>query len=198
MKRLPRVLIGTGIIAGVSTLVMKLLTDANVAALKNTVTSSPSGSQPLITVHLTGYWPFQPGLTAAERRMEGAPVDRKGQPLHTVEDFLAGDSDHVSLSGDPDIFPYGQRIDVPWGDKTIVGRVTDTGGHFHGAGKVYRVIGAEPIDVCVDSSSTKIPKTTVDARVIVGDNLDKSGAKLALDKAGKPQTGLVGIDIFAS
>jgi len=152
----------------------------------------PQGTPNTITLHLTGYWPFQAGLSAAEKKMEGAPVDRRGKPLHTAEDFFAGESDHVSLSGDPDIFPYGQKINIPWGDKTLVGRVTDTGGHFHGAGKVFRVVGAEPIDVCVKSSTTVIPKKTVAAQVIVGDHLDKSSKQLALEKAGKPQTAAVG------
>jgi len=105
--------------------------------------------------------------------MEGAPVDRKGAPLHTVEDFLAGRADHVSVSGDYEIFPYGQKILIPWGDKTIIGRVTDTGGHFHGAGKVYRVVGREPLDVCVESSKTVIPDRDATVTIVPGDNLQK-------------------------
>jgi len=207
VKRLPRILLGTSIIGGVATLVVELLTSRHKTALKSAVDGvAPPvapGSPSAISVHLTGYWPFQAGLSDKERKMEGAPVDATGRPLYTVEDFFAGKSDFVSLSGDLQghkgtIFPYGQKILIPWGDKTVVGRVTDTGSHFHGIGKVFRVVGAEPIDVCVASSSTVIPKKTVDAQVIVGDHFDKAGAQLALDKAGKPQTGLVGIDIFAN
>jgi 3D (Asp-Asp-Asp) domain-containing protein len=172
--------------------VSKRHADAVKNAVSGAMPAAAPGTPNTITLHLTGYWPFQEGLSDKERKMEGAPVDRRGKPLHTAEDFFAGTSDHVSLSGDPDIFPYGQKINIPWGDKTLVGRVTDTGGHFHGAGKVFRVVGAEPIDVCVKSSATVIPKKTVDAQVIVGDHLDKSGKQLALDKAGKPQTASVG------
>jgi hypothetical protein len=157
------------------------------------------GTSNTIEVHLTCYWPFEAGLTAAERKMEGDPVDRKKNPLHTVEDFLAGKSDHVSLAGDYTIFPYGQKILIPWGDKTLVGRVTDTGGHFHGAGKLFRVLGAEPIDVCVFSKDLHPPKTTVDAQVVIGDTLDKTGSVAQLDKAGKPQVvGLLGLDLFTT
>ncbi len=203
MSRLPRILLGTGIIAGVGTAMATLLAGKYATAVKKAVEgvlpAAAPGTTNTVTVRLTGYWPFQAGLSPAERKMEGAPVDRKGGPLHTVEDFFAGDSDHVSLSGDPSIFPYGQKMLIPWGNQTIVGRVTDTGSHFHGAGKVYRVVGAEPIDVCVASSATVIPAKTVDAKAVVGDHLDKPGAQLALEKAGKPQVaGLIGIDIFAS
>jgi len=188
------------IVGGLSTAIASVaalfIAKKSATATKNAVTgaspSAPPGSANTITLHLTGYWPFQAGMTATERKMEGAPVDRKGKPLYTAEAFLAGKADHVSLSGDPDIFPYGQKINIPWGNKMLVGRVTDTGGHFHGLGKVFRVAGAEPIDVCVESSKTVIPKKTVDAAVIVGDHLDKSPKQLALDKAGKPQTVAVG------
>jgi hypothetical protein len=189
------------IVGGISTLGASLaaifMARKSATATKDAVSGVSPAAAPgmlnAVTLHLTGYWPFQAGLSATERKMEGAPVDRKGKPLHTVEDFLAGKSDHVSLSGDPDIFPYGQKISIPWGDTTtITGRVTDTGGHFHGLGKVFRVAGAEPIDVCVLSSATVIPKKTVVASVIVGDHLDKPSKALALDKAGKPQTVAVG------
>lgn len=133
-----------------------------------------------VNLRLTGYWPFT--ARADERKLEGGVNDRKGRPLHTVEDFFAGRADHVSLSGDDSIFPYGQRIDIPWGDRTIIGRVTDTGGHFRGAGKLIRVTGYEPIDVCVESSATKIPKILVNATLVPGDALDKAGRTVATSK----------------
>jgi hypothetical protein len=169
-------------------------------AVEGVAPPAPTGAMNTIKLHLTGYWPFQEGLTEKERKMEGAPVDRKGKPLYTVEDFFASKSDHVSLSGDPDVFPYGQKILIPWGDKTLTGRVTDTGGHFHGLGKVFRVVGAEPIDVCVLSSKTVIPQKTVDAQVVVGDHLDKASAVAHLEKAGKAVVGsgldLLGADLY--
>ncbi len=106
--------------------------------------------------------------------MEGKPVDRKGQPLHTVEDYLAGKSDFVSLAGDYEAWPYGQKLLIPWGDKTLTGRVVDTGGHFHGIGKVYRDAGYEPIDVCVYSRNNAPPQTKVVVEIVEGDAFDTS------------------------
>lgn len=180
----------SAIAAGVAALFVAKRTTTTVKdAVSGASPAAPPGATNSVRLHLTGYWPFQEGLTAKERKMEGAPVDRKGRPLTTVEQHLADPANtFVSLSGDPDIFPYGQKMLIPWGDKTVVGRVTDTGSHFHGLGKVFRVAGAEPIDVCVASSSTIIPKKTVDARVVVGDHLDKASKTLALEKAGKSQS----------
>lgn len=133
-----------------------------------------------IRLRLTGYWPFA-AKTEAEKKMEGAPVDRKGRALHTVEDYFAGDSDYVSLSGDSAAWPYGQKLILPWdGGRQLVGRVVDTGQHFRGADKVYRETGAEPIDVCVFSRATKVDRT-VTAQIIKGDHFDKPSAKIATE-----------------
>ncbi len=132
-------------------------------------------------VHATGYWPET--ARADEQEMEGANVDRKGAPLHTVEDYQTGKSDHVSVSGDPDIFPYGQKIVVDWFDGQIVGRVTDTGSHFHGLKKVFRVVGEEPLDFCVHSKNTPVPKKDVVARIVPGDHWkDKHVSEVATEK----------------
>jgi hypothetical protein len=135
---------------------------------------SPPSAGPKFDARLTGYWPFT--ARDDEKKMEGGTKDRKGAPLHTVEDYLAGKSDHVSVSGDFEIFPYGQKILIPWGSTTITGRVTDTGGHFHGAGKVYRAIGREPLDICVLSSDTKIPDRNPTVIIVPGDNYAKGAA----------------------
>jgi hypothetical protein len=125
-------------------------------------------------VRSTGYWPFQSGLSAAERKMEGAPVDRRGGPLYTLEQHIAGNAPYVSVSGDDSIFPYGQRLSLDAWPGAIF-RVTDTGGHFRGASKVYRVFSAEPLDICVDSSKTPVPKL-VTARIFAGDNFERGKA----------------------
>jgi hypothetical protein len=157
--------------------------DEHVEATKSAV---ESGGQ--FKVHATGYWPFS--AKESEKKMEGGVKDRKGNPLHTVEDFFAGRSDHASVSGDDSIFPYGQKIIVNWFDKQLVGRVTDTGGHFRGAGKVYRVVGEEPLDFCVESSKTPVPKKDVVATIVVGDHLDKSRKAVATGKfKGQEVTG---------
>lgn len=146
----------------------------------------------LVQLRLTGYWPF--AATDAEKKMEGGLQDRKGQPLHTVEDYLAGKADFVSLSGDDAIWPYGQRVNIPWTDgKTILGRVVDTGSHFRGANKVYRLAGTEPIDVCVASSATVVPKV-VTAQIVAGDNNEK-GKSVAVNKL-KDQTVLTGTTVL--
>lgn len=131
---------------------------------------------------LTGYWPFA-AKTDAERRMEGGIHDRKGKPLHTLEQHLADRMAHpyVSVSGDDAIFPYGQRIEIDaW--PGAVFRVVDTGGHFRGASKVYRVSGLEPLDVCVDSKATVVPKTAATVRIIKGDHFDRPGREVAAEK----------------
>jgi hypothetical protein len=126
---------------------------------------------------LTGYWPFS--ATAAEKLMEGGTDDRKGNPLHTLEDFQNGDAEFVSVSGDYTIFPYGQRITIDeWPD--VVFRIVDTGSHFHGSGKVYREPGREPLDICVASSATAITPDAI-ATLIPGDTLD--GGKGSIDYA---------------
>lgn len=153
---------------------------------------------------LTGYWPFVEGLDAKARLMEGGVRDRKENPLHTLEMHQKDRNAHpfVSVAGDYEIFPYGQRIEIDqW--PGLIFRVVDTGGHFHGTGKLYRVAGREPLDICVASSETHVPKL---ARVTIvkGDVLDKKGnpvidmnAAVALSKfQGQTVTGLVGIDAF--
>lgn len=174
MRAWPIILTGGGIAGVVSALVLRRKMNATVEEVKQAV--SEGGT---FKIHATGYWPFS--ARPDERKMEGAPVDRKGRPLHTVEDFLAGKSDHASVSGDDAIFPYGQKILVQWFDTDLPCRVTDTGGHFRGLGKVYRVGGEEPCDFCVASSKTPIPKSPLVATIVVGDHWDKAGKEVAAD-----------------
>lgn len=122
---------------------------------------------------LTGYWPYQKGLSDTARKMEGGTNDRKGKPLITLEQHLKDPVryPYVSVAGDTDVWPYGQRIELDaW--PGVVFRVVDTGGHFRGAGKVYRMVGYEPLDICVESSKTEKPNTAT-ARIIRGDNFAK-------------------------
>lgn len=120
-----------------------------------------------VAVNLTGYWPYT--ASSAEARMEGGTSGAarwNGQKvtqlrLITLEMHKADVEayPYVSLSGDPTVWAYGQRLDVPAlgvrdDGGPVIGRVVDTGGHFTGAGKVYRHPGYEPIDVCVDNSGS--------------------------------------------
>jgi hypothetical protein len=200
MKRVPLIVGGVTVLG--TSIAALLLSRRTATQIKDAVDGvappAAPGTTNAIKVHLTHYYPWDV-KTDAERKMEGAPVDRKKNPLYTVEDFLAGKASYVSLAGDYTIFPYGQKMLVPWGDKTLVGRVTDTGGHFHGVNKVFRVVGEEPIDVCVFSRENHPPKSSVTAQVVIGDTLDAAGAVAKLDQAGKPVvTGLVGLDIFTT
>lgn len=129
-----------------------------------------------LPVNLTGYCPYKQGLTARERLIEGAPIDARRNPLHTYEQHKADPTAHpyVSCAGDLTVWRYGQRVSFPSIDPDATFRVVDTGGHFHGpiwdvatqgepppvgkgteypSLKVIRVVGHEPIDVCVDDCS---------------------------------------------
>lgn len=131
---------------------------------------------------LTGYWPF--AATESEKKMEGGLKDRKGKPLYTLEMHQAGKAPYVSVSGDDSIFPYGQRLSLDvWPGLTF--RVVDTGSHFRGVNKVYRVVGREPLDICVDSSKTVVPKEAV-ATIYPGDNF--AGGKAVATSGLKDQT----------
>lgn len=127
-----------------------------------------------LSVRLTGYWPFASGLNAAQRLMEGGTKDRKGAKLYTYEDHVAGLAPYVSVAGDYRAWPYGQRIVLDFAP-SLVFRVVDTGGHFFGAGKLYRLAGSEPLDICVATSGSKkalgIP-TDARATIVRGDTLD--------------------------
>ena len=132
---------------------------------------------------LTGYWPFKPNMTEAERRMEGGHKDRKGKPLITLEMHRSDPSKYpyVSVAGDDAVWPYGQRIALD-AFPGVVFRVVDTGQHFRGTNKLYRVAGHEPLDICVDSPKS-IKNQTTSATIFPGDNFAK-GAAVA---AGKMQ-----------
>lgn len=125
----------------------------------------------IIKVSLTEYFPFQSGLTAKQKKMEGPPTDRIGKPLHTLEDYLEGLAPYVSLACDsaggppgnaPEFRKYGYRVWLPeiassagkYTDATLIFpimiefRLVDTGDAFRGKKKRVRVGGYEPIDVC--------------------------------------------------
>ena len=189
---------------------------STVDAIKKGVGYAPAfegGTGGSFKVHATGYWPAT--ARSDEKSMEGKNEDRIGAPLHTIEDFIAGRSDHVSISGDIDVFPYGQKLLIEgWPDApNLVGRVTDTGSHFYDAGglvkkgkasKVYRVIGEEPLDFCVVSSKTFVPKHNVVAQIVVGDHWI-SRTKRTIKELNTSNirdqnvvTGLYGIDVFTA
>jgi 3D (Asp-Asp-Asp) domain-containing protein len=97
----------------------------------------------------TGYYP-------ANNSMGGGFVDRKGAKLRTLQQFLSGRADYVSVAMDSKAFAYGQRLrikelDAKYG-KSIVFRVVDTGGAFRGKGRTR-------IDVCTANRSASLDPT---------------------------------------
>ena len=191
----------TALIAGL--LVAKKKSDTTTDAIKDILAptvptvptvpgqlASPKGAT--VAIHATGYWPYVAGLTDAERKMEGGTTDRKKRPLYTLEMFQAGKAPYVSVAGDYTIWPDGQRISLsPW--PNVIFRIVDTGGHFHGSNKVFRVVGEEPLDICVDSSKTIVPKKNVTATICPGDNFGaKKGPQNVVASKFKDQTVVVG------
>ncbi len=145
------------------------------------VTTNAVATGGTFDARLTGYWPYA-AKTAAEKRMEGGHNDRKGKPIHTLEQHRADPSAHpyVSVSGDDAIFPYGQRIEIDqW--PGVVFRVVDTGGHFRGTNKVYRILGREPLDIAVDSPASKV-KPLAAVRIVKGDHFGRKGKELVASK----------------
>lgn len=195
MKKWPFVLIGGGVAALIAAYFANRKSNQVTASIADAVTGAGPGPQPddvvtlpavppggsQVKIRTTGYWPFVAGLSGAALKMEGGTNDRKGKPLYTLEMYQADPvkAPYVSVSGDPTIWPYGQRIALDFWPG-IPFRVVDTGSHFTGAGKVYRMAGYEPLDICVNSSTTKVPLTAT-ATVFPGDNFAK-GAAVAMGK----------------
>ena len=94
----------------------------------------------------TGYYPDASPL-------EGGFVDRRDQPLRTLQDFLSGKANYVSVAMDSKAFPYGTKLRIPeleakYG-KQIEFRVVDTGGAFVGK-------GTSRIDICTANKKASL------------------------------------------
>lgn len=97
----------------------------------------------------TGYYP-------ANTSLEGGTKDRRGKALKTLQQFLAGNADYVSVAMDSSAFPYGQRLQIKeleskYG-RAIPFRVVDTGGAFKGRGR-------SRIDICTSGNSASLDPT---------------------------------------
>lgn len=98
------------------------------------------------TSKATGYYPNGSAL-------EGGFVDRRGVKLRTLQQFLAGQADYVSVAMDSSAFSYGQHLrikelEAKYG-RAIDFRVVDTGGAFRGRGR-------SRIDICVANESASL------------------------------------------
>lgn len=194
-KRAAALLIGGGALTAGAVWWASRRSGAVADATKDAVASGGT-----FAARLTGYWPYVESLSAKERLMEGAPMEatgyaarakRKAGPLHTLEMHMADRTKHpfVSVACDYEIFPFGQRLIIDaWPD--LIFRCVDTGGHFHGVGKLYRMLGREPLDICVDSSKTVVPKFA-SVKIALGDNFE--GGKLVATSKFKDQTVTAGL-----
>lgn len=112
----------------------------------------------------TGYYP-------ANNSLEGGFLDRRGAKLRTLQQFLAGRADYVSVAMDTRAFPYGQRLRIKeleqkYG-RPIVFRVVDTGGAFRGKGRTR-------IDVCVANRTASLD-STINGRLSIDVIDERSG-----------------------
>lgn len=97
----------------------------------------------------TGYYPD-------DSPMEGGYYDRKGAPLHTLQDFLAGKAPYVSTAMDVNAFAYGTKMRITeleqkYG-RVIEFRVVDTGSAFKG-------MGTSRIDICTANAKASLDAT---------------------------------------
>lgn len=97
----------------------------------------------------TAYYP-------ANTRLEGGFLDRRGAKLRTLQQFLDGDAEYVSVAMDTRAFKYGQRLRIreleEKYEREIVFRVVDTGGAFRGKGRTR-------IDICVKDRAASYDPT---------------------------------------
>jgi 3D (Asp-Asp-Asp) domain-containing protein len=101
------------------------------------------------TARGTGYYPDASPL-------EGGFVDRRGKPLRTLQQYLAGNADYVSVAMDSKAFPYGTKLRIhelerKYG-RTIEFRVVDTGGAFKGK-------WTSRIDICTANERASLDST---------------------------------------
>ncbi|NOU28622.1 MAG: hypothetical protein HOO96_12010 [Polyangiaceae bacterium] len=111
----------------------------------------------------TGYYPDSSA-------MEGGFVDMRGKKLRTLQQFLNGDAEYVSVAMDPRVFRYGQRLRIRefntrYG-REIVFRVVDTGGAFRGRGRGR-------MDLCVQNRAASLDRTV--SGTLHVDVIDESG-----------------------
>lgn len=102
----------------------------------------------------TGYYP-------ANSKMEGGFVDKVGKPLRTLQDYLDGKADYVSIALDKNLYKsgkikYGDTFRIPeleakYGRK-IVFKAVDTGGAFTNK-------GFGRVDVCTRSAKHSLDPT---------------------------------------
>lgn len=124
-------------------------TDTSTHASTNT-SAAPADVKKTAKATGTGYYPDSSA-------MEGGYVDRQGKKLNTLQDFLAGKADYVSVAMDKnEKIPYGTKLRIPELEKKygkpIEFRVVDTGGAFTGK-------GTSRIDICTANEKASTDPT---------------------------------------
>ncbi|MEZ0227157.1 MAG: hypothetical protein ACAI25_00910 [Planctomycetota bacterium] len=118
-------------------------------SLPSTQPTPTPGSGATFVARGTGYYP-------ANTLMEGGFFDRKGKKLRTLQQYLAGSADYVSVAMDSKAFPYGTKLRIREFEqrygRTIEFRVVDTGGAFKGT-------GTSRIDICVANRTASYDAT---------------------------------------
>ena len=112
------------------------------------------------TTRTTSYYPDSSPL-------EGGFKDRRGKPLHTLQDYVEGKAPYVSVAMDQDAFSYGTRLRIPAIEKNfkvpvIEFRVVDTGGAFDLAGR-----GLERMDICTRSLKHSVQAIVNDTHEVI-------------------------------
>ncbi len=121
------------------------------AALLGFLAAAPAGEAAITSfvARGTGYYP-------ANSWMEGGFNDRMGNPLRTLQAFLAGRASYVSVAMDSRVFPYGTKLRIAEFERrygrVIEFRVVDTGGAFAGQ-------WTSRIDICVADYSASLDPT---------------------------------------
>lgn len=115
------------------------------------------------TTKATGYYPDH-------SPMEGGFNDRKGKPLRTLQAFLEGNADYVSVAMDTKAFPYGTRLRIheleAKYNTPIIFRVVDTGGAF-------RNKGVTRMDICTANEKASLDPT-INGPVLHVDVIDET------------------------
>lgn len=124
--------------------------DDTSAATANSSPPAPAEVKKTARATGTGYYPDNSAL-------EGGFVDRQGKKLNTLQDFLAGKADYVSVAMDKNQnIPYGTKLRIPELEKkygkAIEFRVVDTGGAFTGKGN-------SRIDICTANAKASTDPT---------------------------------------
>lgn len=115
------------------------------------------------TAKLSAYYPG-PYASEEEAALEGGNLDRAGEPLHTLQEHIAGIAPYCSVAADRDAFRYGQLLCIPDLNRRygfpLEFRVVDTGGAFKGKGRTR-------LDICVKDQQASYDKMLNSELVIV-------------------------------